>query len=113
TLATVLTMAIFSWSIKRQFEIPAPHVLESIGLGCITGGAIGNLIDRYTQGKVTDFLDFAFINFPVFNVADVLIDTGIALVIIAILITGKQVNVKKKTQEEQMPQATSNDVKTG
>ena len=33
-------------------------------------GALGNLVDRFYQGFVTDFLYFELIDFPVFNVAD-------------------------------------------
>jgi signal peptidase II len=33
-------------------------------------GAVGNLIDRIFFGYVRDFLNFEFINFPVFNIAD-------------------------------------------
>lgn len=44
------------------------------------GGAIGNLIDRLFQGYVTDFISVG--NFPVFNVADASISTGVAILII-------------------------------
>ena len=43
-------------------------------LGLILGGTIGNLIDRFNQGYVTDFLDFHF--WPVFNVADSAVTVG-------------------------------------
>jgi signal peptidase II len=47
-------------------------------LGVILGGAIGNLIDRVTFGRVTDFLDFyvGTHHWPVFNVADAAICVG-------------------------------------
>jgi signal peptidase II len=83
-VATIFTLAIFGWIIKRTIS-PAPlPAVEQIGMGCILGGAIGNLIDRFNHGQVTDFLQFTFINFPVFNVADALIDVGIAFLFIAI-----------------------------
>jgi signal peptidase II len=49
-----------------------------IGLGCILGGAIGNLIDRIKTGEVVDFLDFYWKSFhwPAFNVADIAIFLG-------------------------------------
>lgn len=49
-----------------------------ISLGLIEGGIAGNLIDRITAGAVIDFLDFHF--WPVFNLADVSIASGIALI---------------------------------
>ena len=49
-----------------------------IGLGCILGGAIGNLIDRIKTGEVIDFLDFYWKSYhwPAFNVADIAIFLG-------------------------------------
>jgi signal peptidase II len=49
-----------------------------IGLGCILGGAIGNLIDRIKTGEVIDFLDFYWQSYhwPAFNVADIAIFLG-------------------------------------
>lgn len=41
-----------------------------ITLACMTGGAVGNLIDRIATKYVVDFLYFSLINFPIFNVAD-------------------------------------------
>ena len=83
-VATVFSIVIFGWIAKRVTS-PAPlPVVEQIGMACILGGAVGNLIDRFNQGKVTDFLEFAFMQFPVFNVADALIDVGIGMLFIAI-----------------------------
>lgn len=49
-----------------------------MGYGCLLGGALGNGIDRFLTGEVVDFLDFRWIQFPVFNVADIAINIGIA-----------------------------------
>jgi signal peptidase II len=46
----------------------------AVSLGLVSGGAIGNLIDRVFEGRVTDFFDFRI--FPVFNIADMAIVTG-------------------------------------
>lgn len=51
---------------------------EQAGYGFLLGGAAGNGIDRWLTGHVIDFLDFRAINFPVFNVADVAINIGLA-----------------------------------
>jgi signal peptidase II len=51
--------------------------LEQFAYGCILAGALGNGIDRFYLGYVIDFLDFYLIKFPVFNVADTLINVGI------------------------------------
>lgn len=46
-------------------------------LALVSGGAIGNLIDRVGAGAVTDFFDLGW--FPVFNVADIALDVGVAI----------------------------------
>lgn len=51
--------------------------------GILTGGAIGNMIDRIRLGYVVDFIYFSIINFPIFNVADMCI--VISIIIIGIL----------------------------
>ena len=51
----------------------------------IVTGAIGNVMDKLTRGFVVDFLNFEFMDFPVFNVADISVCTGAGLLIIYIL----------------------------
>ena len=48
------------------------------------GGACGNLVDRFTQRYVTDFVSLG--NFAVFNVADASISVGVAILIAGMLI---------------------------
>ncbi len=45
----------------------------------ILGGAAGNLIDRMLFGRVTDMIEVLFINFPVFNFADICVTAGCVL----------------------------------
>lgn len=54
-------------------------------LAAITGGAIGNFIDRLLYGEVVDMLNFTFIDFPVFNVADCFVTCGCILMFVSIL----------------------------
>ena len=63
---------------------PKLSLWEQLGYGFILGGAIGNGIDRFVFGYVVDFFDFRLIRFPVFNVADVCINVGIACLFISI-----------------------------
>lgn len=62
--------------------------VERIGLAMIAGGALGNAIDRWRQGAVTDFLDFHWANWhwPTFNMADVAIVGGVALIFLAVML---------------------------
>lgn len=54
------------------------------GLALIVGGALGNLIDRLTQGRVVDFIHVHWAEhyFPAFNVADSAITIGAGLLIL-------------------------------
>lgn len=45
-------------------------------------GAVGNMIDRIRQGYVVDFIEFGFVNFPVFNVADIYVTCAAAMILI-------------------------------
>ena len=53
---------------------------------CLIGGGIGNLLDRVIFSGVTDYIRLRFMDFPVFNLADVAI-TGAIMVLIALLFT--------------------------
>jgi signal peptidase II len=59
--------------------------LTLVSLALIASGAIGNLYDRISIRKVRDFLDFYWFNYPVFNVADVLITVGALLLIVELV----------------------------
>ena len=74
------------------------HVLFSLSLSLFIGGAIGNMIDRVFVGYVVDFLEFTFIHFPVFNVADICVVCGAALMIVYALFFDKTFFVDKKSQ---------------
>ena len=60
----------------RERDMP-PALLAT--LGCVCGGGIGNAIDRVVAGRVTDFFATTFMDFAVFNVADVFITCGVIL----------------------------------
>lgn len=47
----------------------------------ILGGTLGNGIDRIIKGYVIDFINLNFIEFPVFNIADISINVGLVLII--------------------------------
>jgi signal peptidase II len=94
-LPMIICAGIIYWIWKRERSNEQLSRIEQIGFGLLLGGALGNIIDRLVRGTVTDFLEFAFVQFPVFNVADALIDAGIVLLIIASLLPApkRQVDV--------------------
>lgn len=58
------------------------NLLITIAFGLIMAGAVGNLYDRVLYKGVRDFIDFYFINWPIFNLADVYITFGVILIIV-------------------------------
>jgi signal peptidase II len=62
------------------------------------GGAVGNLIDRFTQGTVTDFVSVG--NFAVFNVADASISVGVTILIAGMLIRDWKQKQKDNSKAE-------------
>ena len=82
---SVLVMAFIGTLLWTTSKDPArEHWTLRYGLGCIFGGAVGNLYDRIFFGSVTDFLDFYWgpHHFPVFNVADSAITIGAGLLLL-------------------------------
>lgn len=57
--------------------------LYEISIAMIISGGIGNMIDRIAYGYVVDFIDFALIDFAVFNGADSFVCVGGGLLILA------------------------------
>ena len=56
--------------------------INKYGLSFIVAGSIGNGIDRIFYGYVIDFIKIKFVDFPVFNIADIAINIGILVMII-------------------------------
>lgn len=61
---------------------------DSIGPALILGGAAANLVDRALGGSVVDMLDVGW--WPTFNLADVFITSGVALLLLSLLLEGRQ-----------------------
>jgi len=59
--------------------------LFQLSLCFIAGGAIGNIIDRVFRGFVVDMLEFKFVNFAIFNVADSFVTIGAVMLGIFII----------------------------
>ncbi|OUC12358.1 MAG: signal peptidase II [Alkalinema sp. CACIAM 70d] len=79
-----LSLAVSLGLMGLAFFGPRLSRWEQAGYSLVFSGAIGNGIDRFAfDGHVVDFLDFRLIHFPVFNVADTVINIGIACLLIA------------------------------
>ena len=64
--------------------------LLCISLAMMFAGALGNAWDRIFYGYVIDFIQTSFIDFPVFNIADIGITVGAALVVLYTIIFDKK-----------------------
>lgn len=62
----------------------ATPVSSAVAFALILGGTLGNLYDRLARGVVIDFIYFhhAWFSYPVFNLADSAITTGVAIVVL-------------------------------
>ena len=78
------------WYMKD--EINEGGWMMQYGAALFGGGAIGNLIDRARSGLVIDFFDFRI--WPVFNVADIAICVGVAMILWKVLQTEFLTNEK-------------------
>lgn len=81
----VLTLGLLMWA----FRMPRSH--ERLALSAIVAGALANFLDRTMHGVVTDYLDLHFGDWHpfVFNLADVWISAGAALLLFFQLFTTK------------------------
>lgn len=70
-----------------------------VTLAFLGSGALGNLIDRLWLGYVRDFLRFDFITFPIFNVADVALVTGVIMLIVNIVIWFVKSEMKARAEK--------------
>lgn len=87
-LLAIVMSGFLLWWLKN---LPAKVNLETIGINLVLGGAIGNLIDRVLEGRVTDFIDFYIgsWHYATFNIADIAISVGAGLLIITELFLKK------------------------
>ena len=85
----VSTVAIIALIIYYFWGRPHDR-LTTVALAFITGGGIGNMIDRVLLGYVVDFIDFTLIDFAVFNIADSFVCVGVGLMFLALFRTARE-----------------------
>ncbi len=79
-------------------QIPRQDWLVRLSMGMLLGGAAGNLIDRFRQGYVTDFISVG--KFPVLNIADASISVGVAVLFVGMWLQEKGKKVAAPTEAE-------------
>ena len=90
-LISLLFLILLNYYIIKEKTITK---LQTLSLGIIIGGMLGNLIDRMIRKAVIDYLSFQFFKyeFPIFNLADMGIVLGVGILIIDMLLEKKQEN---------------------
>ncbi len=83
-ILTVIAL-LFSFRIYYNIYDKKKYIPIRICIVLLISGALGNMIDRLKLGYVVDFLNFELINFPVFNVADIMVVISIFLLFILII----------------------------
>lgn len=82
--ACAVVVGLVIWALREA----RPRGMAALGLSLIAGG-VGNMIDRVALGYVRDLFELLFVNFYIFNVADVGVVVGAGLCIISLLFRPK------------------------
>ena len=77
-ISVISTIILFYFIFIRENEL-----INKYGLSFILAGSIGNGIDRILNGYVIDFIKIKLIDFPLFNIADIVINIGVFMLIIS------------------------------
>ncbi len=81
TISTIITLLLIYFILYKK------HLsnLDLFSYSFILAGTIGNGIDRITNGYVIDFINLNFIDFPVFNIADISINIGLIFILYGLI----------------------------
>ena len=91
----VLTVAV----LYEYFKKPLPFTrLERWCIAAVYAGGLGNIVDRVRLGYVVDMVEVEFMNFAVFNLADVFITVGAIALMISLVFFNKKFWKEEKKQ---------------
>jgi signal peptidase II len=93
SVVTILTAVAVAWMVGYFARSGARHPVLPVALGFLIGGSAGNLVDRLRLGHVTDFLDIRY--WPAFNLADVFIVVGVAILLGALISSEREPRVSR------------------
>ncbi|MBE7074477.1 MAG: signal peptidase II [Clostridiales bacterium] len=88
----ILALLIFNMYLNTK------NYFYAISMGLLISGAFCNLYDRIAFGYVRDFINLEFINFPIFNIADIAICVGVFLLAIYLLFIMPKIEEKNNIQ---------------
>ena len=87
-LFLLLTIIIVGIMFYLYFQLRQKKSLTAFSLGLVISGALGNFIDRFFRGTVTDLFDLRI--WPIFNIADICICVGLALLCYLLFFKGEE-----------------------
>lgn len=82
SLLTIISVVFCAAAVIYWIKKKPTHLVMQTSITLMFAGALGNAIDRFVYGFVVDFIRVTFIDFPVFNIADIAITVGAALLIV-------------------------------
>ncbi len=94
-LAMIVSVAIIFYFPR----VPSNQRVVRLALMMMLGGAVGNLIDRVTQGYVTDFISVG--SFAIFNVADASITVGVGVLLLGVWLEERHRKVAEKAAKDE------------
>lgn len=93
TLVVIVAGLVYILKGKVKFGV------EYVCITLILAGGLGNLIDRISRGFVVDYIEPLFIDFAIFNFADILV-TCSAVVLIIWMLYGIYKDIKKEKEQK-------------
>ena len=91
-MTSVMLLAILIMLFVRKMP-----VAERAAWTLVLGGGVGNLIDRVLNGVVVDYINVQFMQFAIFNFADICVCVGVGLLVLVMLLDSFQ---KEKSSEQ-------------
>lgn len=103
TLIALIIMPYFLYKYRKA------HVMFSLSLSFLIGGAVGNMIDRVFLGSVVDFIEAAFMDFPIFNIADCFVTIGAIMLFVYLTFIDKTIFGDTKKDKKTEPSNKDNE----
>ncbi len=89
-LSLIVSIALIIWAYK-SLSLP---IWKGLGIAFLLGGSLGNGIDRWRLGYVTDFLELIPFRFPIFNFADIAINLALIFFLLD--------NIKRRSEKNEL-----------
>ena len=99
-LLIVLSIVFIGAIAVANYFLKTKNYFYAISMGILLSGAICNLYDRIALGYVRDFIKLEFINFPIFNIADIAICVGVTLLAVYFIFIMPKLEKKRQMQTQ-------------